>query len=75
MAQSWMFDFGDTTSAALGAPGSPVIDDEIAAAESAAVSLINSGAFGPTTSTYRVIVRRDATVPAGYSVEVRGPIT
>ena len=75
MPVSWMFDFGDTTSAALAALTNPDIDAEIAAAKSAAVSLINSGAYGSTSGTYRVVVRQDAVDPAGYTVEIRGPIT
>ena len=71
---SWLFDFGDTTSAALGAAADPDIDAELAAAKDAAVALIDSGAFGSPTDTYRVIVRQDAVSPSGYTVEIRGPI-
>jgi len=68
---SWSYDFGEYTSAALNAQTAVAIDAEIASARSAAVTLINSGNFGPAGGTYRVIVRADANNPQGYSVEVR----
>lgn len=68
MAQSWSFDFGDTTGADLDAAADPDINAELAAAKDAAVALI------PDASVYRVIARKDPNNPAGWSVEVRGPV-
>lgn len=68
---SWTYDFGEYTSTALNAQAAVAIDAEIATARSSAVTMINSGNYGPTSGTYRVIVRADANNPQGYSVEIR----
>jgi hypothetical protein len=68
---NWMYDFGDRTKAALDAAAAPDIDDEIAAAKTAASNLIGSGAYGSTSASYRIIVRADAVSPQGFSIEIR----
>lgn len=68
---SWSYDFGEYTGTALGAQSAVSIDSIIASARATAVAMIATGAYGSTSATYRVIVRKDAAVPAGYSVEVR----
>lgn len=74
MAASWLHDWGDLTKAQLDAQSAPDLNAELAAAKSAASTLIGSGAFGSTTAVYRIVARQDATAPSGYTVEIRGPI-
>lgn len=68
---SWSYDFGEYTSAALGAQAAVAIDAKIGTARQQAIDMIASGNYGPTGGTYRVIVRADAVNPQGYTVEVR----
>lgn len=74
MAASWLYDWGDLTKAALDAQAAPSVNSALAAAKTAASSLIGSGSLGSTTATYRIIARQDSAAPSGYSIEVRGPI-
>jgi uncharacterized protein with FMN-binding domain len=68
---SWSYDFGEYTGSALGAQAAVSINAAIATARAQAVTMIASGNYGPTNGVYRVIVRADALVPQGFSVEVR----
>jgi hypothetical protein len=66
-----MYDFGEYTGTALGAQSAVAIDTEIANMRAQAVSMIASGAYGPTNGTYRVIARADPNVPQAFSIEIR----
>jgi hypothetical protein len=69
VAANYMYDFGDRTATELGTAVS-ALETKINAGRVAAVSLINSGAYGSTSARYRVIMRQDANAAAGYVVQI-----
>lgn len=68
---NWMYDFGDKTKTQLDALANPNITTAISNAKSAASTMIGSGAYGSAAASYRIIIRGDAALPTGYSVEIR----
>lgn len=69
----WLYDFGNVTSTQLGTSVS-ALETKINAARTAAQTMINGGTLGSTSGTYRVIIRSDGNVPAGYTIEIRAVI-
>lgn len=70
---SWIYTYdAPKTSTAIGAlPAETDIQAQIASARSSAITLINSGNYGPVGSTYRVTIRGDGAAVEGYTLTIQ----